>query len=163
MAVALNMPEPVRAVAGEDWIPLPPPEPGTDWIEPGSALDFSAVVPHHEPAGKFGRVVAVGDHFELEQRPGEEIRFCGVNLVHGANVPDPENADRFAANLARMGFNSVRIHHHEAFLVGAKPRDDGAEGKRAIGVHLRQEDRRGAAGYEPEEGGHHRLEAVPRH
>ena len=25
-----------------------------------------------------------------------------------------------------MGFNSVRIHHHEAFLVGAKPRGDGA-------------------------------------
>ena len=125
-ALSLNVPEPVRAVAGEDWIPLPPPEPGTDWIEPGSALDFSAVVPRHEPAGKFGRVVAVGDHFELEQRPGEEIRFCGVNLVHGANVPEPEDADRFAANLARMGFNSVRIHHHEAFLVGAKPRGDGA-------------------------------------
>ena len=124
--LALSVPEPVRAEAGPDWIPLPPPAPGTDWVEPGSALDFSGVVPHHEPAGKFGRVVAVGDHFELEGRPGEEIRFCGVNLVHGANVPDPENADRFAANLARMGFNSVRIHHHEAFLVGAKPRGNGA-------------------------------------
>ena len=124
--LALSVPEPVRAEAGPDWIPLPPTPPGSDWIEPGSALDFSGVVPHHEPAGKFGRVVAVGDHFELEGRPGEEIRFCGVNLVHGANVPDPENADRFAANLARMGFNSVRIHHHEAFLVGAKPRGDGA-------------------------------------
>ena len=124
--LSLSIPEPVRVEAGEDWIPLPPPAPGADWIEPGSALDFSAVVPHHEPAGKFGRVVAVGDHFEFEDRPGEEVRFCGVNLVHGANVPEPENADRFAANLARMGFNSVRIHHHEAFLVGAKPRGDGA-------------------------------------
>ena len=124
--LSLNIPKPVRVEAGEEWIPLPPPASGTDWIEPGSALDFSAVVPRHEPAGKFGRVIAVGDHFELEKRPGEEIRFCGVNLVHGANVPEPENADRFAANLARMGFNSVRIHHHEAFLVGAKPRGDGA-------------------------------------
>ncbi len=124
--LALSVPQPVRAEAGPDWIPLPPPAPGMDWIEPGSALDFSGVVPHHEPAGTFGRVVAVGDHFEFENRPGEEVRFCGVNLVHGANVPEPENADRFAANLARMGFNSVRIHHHEAFLVGAKPRGDGA-------------------------------------
>ena len=124
--LALSIPQPVRAEAGPDWIPLSPPAPGTDWIEPGSALDFSAVVPHHEPAGKFGRVVAVGDHFEFENRPGEEVRFCGVNLVHGANVPEPENADRFAANLARMGFNSVRIHHHEAFLVGAKPHGNGA-------------------------------------
>ncbi|MBR3084980.1 MAG: hypothetical protein IKH04_01110 [Kiritimatiellae bacterium] len=124
--LSLSIPETVRVEAGPDWIPLPPPAPGTDWIEPGSALDFSAVVPHHEPAGKFGRVVAVGERFEFEGRPREEVRFCGVNLVHGANVPEPENADRFAANLARMGFNSVRIHHHEAFLSGAKPRGDGA-------------------------------------
>ncbi len=125
-SLSLSVPETVRVEPGPDWIPLPPPAPGTDWIAPGSALDFSAVVPHHEPAGKFGRVVAVGEHFEFEGRPGEEVRFCGVNLVHGANVPEPENADRFAANLARMGFNSVRIHHHEAFLSGAKPRGDGA-------------------------------------
>ena len=124
--LALSIPRPVRVEAGGDWIPCPPPAPGADWIESGSALDFSVVVPHHEPAGKFGRVIVVGDHFEFENRPGEQVRFCGVNLVHGANVPEPENADRFAANLARMGFNSVRIHHHEAFLVGAKPRGDGA-------------------------------------
>ncbi len=124
--LSLTIPQPVRAEAGEDWIPCPPSAPGTDWIAPGSALDFSGVVPHHEPAGKFGRVVAVDDHFEFEDRPGEAVRFCGVNLVHGANVPAPEYADRFAANLARMGFNSVRIHHHEAFLVGAKPRGNGA-------------------------------------
>ncbi len=124
--LSLTIPQPVRAEAGEDWIPCPPSAPGTDWIAPGSALDFSCVVPHHEPAGKFGRVITVGDHFEFENRPGEAVRFCGVNLVHGANVPAPEYADRFAANLARMGFNSVRIHHHEAFLVGAKPRGNGA-------------------------------------
>ena len=105
---------PVVLKAGPDWIPVVPPPAGEDWIEPGSALDLSATVPHHKPAGKFGRVISVGDHFELEGRPGEEIRFCGVNLVHGANTPStPEDADRFAANLARMGFNSVRIHHHE--------------------------------------------------
>ena len=124
--LSLTIPQPVRAEAGEDWIPCPPPAPGNDWIAPGSALDFSGVVPHHEPAGKFGPVITVGDHFEFENRPGEAVRFCGVNLVHGANVPAPEYADRFAANLARMGFNSVRIHHHEAFLVGAKPRGNGA-------------------------------------
>ncbi len=109
---------PVVMEAGPDWIPVVAPPAGEDWIEPGSALDLSATMPHHEPAGKFGRVVAVGDHFELEGRPGEEIRFCGVNLVHGANTPStPEDAERFAANLARMGFNSVRIHHHERPIV----------------------------------------------
>ena len=109
---------PVVLKAGPDWIPLVPPAPGVDWVEPGSALDIAATMPHHEPAGAFGHVIAVGEHFELEERPGEPIRFCGVNLVHGANTPStPEDAERFAANLARMGFNSVRLHHHERPLL----------------------------------------------
>ncbi|MBP5542972.1 MAG: hypothetical protein ILM98_02765 [Kiritimatiellae bacterium] len=104
--------------AGPDWIPVAITPHGEDWIEPGSALDLSPTMPRHEPAGAFGRVVSVGEHFELEGRPGEEIRFCGVNIVHGANTPStPEDAERFAANLARMGFNSVRIHHHERPLI----------------------------------------------
>ena len=114
---------PVVLKAGPDWLPYPPPAPGVDWVEPGSALDFSATCPHHSPAGKFGRVVAVGEHFELEARPGEPIRFCGVNLVHDANTPStPEDSERFASNLARMGFNSVRLHHHERpLLAGGDP------------------------------------------
>ena len=111
--IALDESGQVVLEAGPDWIPYAPAAPGEDWIEPGSALDFSATIPRHEPAGAFGRVVAVGDHFELAGRPGKEIRFCGVNFVHGANAPSVEDAERIAANLARMGFNSVRIHHHE--------------------------------------------------
>ena len=113
-SILLDESGPVVLEAGPAWIPVAVPVPGEDWVEPGSAFDFSATMPHHEPAGAFGRVIAVGDHFELEGRPGEEIRFCGVNAVHGANTPStPEDAERFAANLARMGFNSVRLHHHE--------------------------------------------------
>ena len=114
--LGLAPPSEVKTEAGADWIPYPAPPAGEDWIAPGSALDFSATVPHHEPAGAFGRVVVAGDHFELEGRPGEPIRFCGANIVHSANIPDPASADRFAANLARMGYNSVRIHHHDPFL-----------------------------------------------
>ncbi len=115
--LSLSQNEQVVLAAGPEWIPFRPAALGEDWIEPGSAFDFSRSMPHHEPAGAFGRVVAVGDHFELADRPGEEIRFCGVNLVHGANTPSVESADRFAENLARMGFNSVRIHHHERPLL----------------------------------------------
>ena len=104
----------VHIEAGPDWSPLR----YDPWIEPGSALDFSGVLPHHAPAGKFGRVVAVGDHFELEGRPGVPQRFYGVNLCFTANFPDTgEQADRFAANLARIGYNAVRIHHHERYLL----------------------------------------------
>ena len=106
--------ETVRIVAGPDWIPLAQ-EP---WIEPGSALDFSSVLPRHQPAGKFGRVVARDGHFEFEGRPGVPQRFYGVNLCGTANLPESrEEAERIAANLARMGYNAVRIHHHERWLV----------------------------------------------
>ena len=124
----------VRLVAGPDWIPLAR-EP---WIEPGSALDFAGVIPHHEPAGKFGRVVAVGDHFEFEGLPGVPQRFYGVNLCGTANLPESrEEADRFAANLARLGYNAVRIHHHEKWLVrkdGKLPEE--AAPSRPVGADL---------------------------
>lgn len=111
--------KPVTIEAGSDWIPLA----GEPWIEPGSALDFSSVIPHHAPAGKFGRVVAVGDHFEFEGLPGVPQRFYGVNICGDANTPStPEAAERFAANLARMGYNSLRIHHHERALLGGQYR-----------------------------------------
>ena len=102
------------ADADPDWIPLSR-EP---WIEPGSALDFSTVVPRHEPAGKFGRVAAAGDHFEFEGLPGVAQRFYGVNVCAGANLPETaDEAERFAANLARVGYNALRLHHREYVIV----------------------------------------------
>ena len=102
---------------GPEWTPVAT-EP---WIASGSALDFSGVVPHHAPAGKFGRVVVVGDHFEFEKLPGVPQRFYGVNINGEANTPtSPEAAERFAANLARMGYNTLRIHHHGRALL-SKP------------------------------------------
>ncbi|MBR1608283.1 MAG: hypothetical protein IJ678_01545, partial [Kiritimatiellae bacterium] len=117
--LALAVGRPVRIAAGGDWIPFR----YDPWIEPGSALDFTGVVPHHEPAGAFGRVVVAGDHFEFADLPGVPQRFYGVNVCGTANLPDtPEQAERFAANLARIGYNSIRLHHHEKWLV----RKDGA-------------------------------------
>ena len=78
----------VTIQAGTDWIPLP----YDPWIEPGSALDFSSVLPHHAPAGKFGRAVAVGDHFEFEGLPGVSQRFYGVNLCNTVNLPSSPEA-----------------------------------------------------------------------
>ena len=109
----------VRIVAGPDWIPFA----NEPWIEPGSALDFSSVVPHHTPAGKFGRVVVRGGHFEFEGLSGVPQRFYGVNVCGTANLPDTaEQAERFAANLARIGYNAVRFHHHERWMVAADGR-----------------------------------------
>ena len=86
-------------------------------VVPGTALDFSALRGDCAPAGKHGRIVRRGGHFEFEGLPGVSQRFYGVNICDSANVPDYETAKTFARRLARIGYNSVRIHHHEKSLV----------------------------------------------
>ena len=76
-------------------------------IEPGSALDVSFVL--HKPAGKYGFVKRVGDHFEFEQRPGERIAFWGTNI--GTAGPRREFVPAIVDRLAKSGINIVRIHY----------------------------------------------------
>lgn len=105
----------VRFGAGNGWTPFKA-APG---IAEGSALDFSALRPTGAPAGRFGRVVVRGTAFEFERLPGQPQRFYGVNLCDSANFPDHATSRRFCRLLARMGYNAVRIHHHDAHLVAA--------------------------------------------
>ena len=90
-------------------------------IEPGSALDFSWIAAAHAPCGVHGRVVVRDGHFEFEGRPGEPVRFWGVNISSGANFPDEDKAEAIAAHLAALGYNAVRIHHHDGGLVAQNP------------------------------------------
>lgn len=94
--------------AGQDWVPLDV-RPG---VKAGSALDFSTLGQLDAPAGKYGRVKAVGRHFEFERLPGRSQRFYGVNLVGGANAPSHEEAMELAERFSRQGYNSVRYHHY---------------------------------------------------
>ena len=83
-------------------------------IEPGTALDFSAFRPSgNVPAGTWGRVIVVGEHFEFEKLPGIEQRFYGMNTTGSMNTPEYDDAVRFAGNAARLGYNAIRIHHHD--------------------------------------------------
>ncbi len=90
-------------------------------IEPGSPLDFSWIAAAHAPCGVHGRIVVRDGHFEFEKRPGEPVRFWGVNISSSANFPDVEKTDGIASHLARLGYNAVRIHHHDGGLVGQNP------------------------------------------
>ena len=101
----------------EDWIPVK----SDAWIAPGSALDFSALRPTDGPAGAYGRVVARDGHFEFADRPGVPQRFYGVNVCGNANVVDREAARRFAANLARVGYNAVRLMHLDPLMDKSDP------------------------------------------
>ncbi len=104
---------PVVLSADADWIPLRPELE----IEPGSALDFSALGWREAPAGKHGRVIARRDgQFAFADSPGQPRRFYGVNLCFGAQYLSHAEADRLAERLARLGYNALRIHHYERDL-----------------------------------------------
>ncbi len=100
----------VQTVAeGSEWIPL---EYRRD-IVPGSALDFSGQGLHDAPAGKHGWLVSRNGHAEFERRPGVPARFYGVNLCNSANYLSDDEIERVTDRLVRLGYNAVRIHHHD--------------------------------------------------
>lgn len=82
---------------------------------PGSALDFSSLI--DAPAGKYG-FVTVNDKGTLsfQNAPGKRLRLHGINLCQTANFPPKEEADAIAESFTKMGFNSVRIHHHDNYF-----------------------------------------------
>lgn len=126
LGFALNAPDglaleedgPVTIRAGEQWLPL---EASLE-IEPGSALDFSRVMPRHTPAGQLGRVIVNPQgKFAYERRPETPARFYGINLCFTAQYLPHDEADRLAERLARLGYNAVRVHHYESGLVERGP------------------------------------------
>ena len=100
--------------AGVNWTPV---EERRDIIA-GSALDFSYMGFQDAPSGKHGWLKARGDHFEFEDRPGDPIRFCGGNICQTACFPDHELADSLAVRFRRLGWNAIRIHHHDGAWAG---------------------------------------------
>ena len=96
------------------WLPFNP----TAEVREGSALDFSRLCGQAVPAGTYGRIVAVGDHFEFESRRGTPQKFYGANLCFSANFPrTAQDAETLVRRLAAAGYNAVRLHHHDRDLV----------------------------------------------
>lgn len=119
----LSAPAPVRTegtgleiISAEDggWVPVT----AYEYVKPGSPLDFTDVCGTGKPAGKYGRVVRVGDHFEFENLPGVEQRFHGLTM--GASEYGYKNEpvrDAGLADVARRGYNATRIHGYETAVV----------------------------------------------
>lgn len=103
--------------SNKSWVPM-------DYkkeIESGSALDFSVFGLSDAPAGRHGWLKNVNGHFEFENQPGRPVRFYGVNLVGTVNCPDEAMADVLVARFKRLGYNAVRVHHHEKPLLKGSP------------------------------------------
>jgi hypothetical protein len=99
--------------AGEEWTALDT----VLGVKEGSALDFSGMDYFDAPAGKHGRIKAVGKHFEFANLPGKPQRFYGINFCGSGQVNPHERAAELAERLWRLGYNTVRFHHHENSLI----------------------------------------------
>lgn len=99
------------------------PEPNANYaeftVQPGSVADFSFLL--DAPAGKYGYVKVVGDHFEFEKRPGVPVRFWGTNLCTEAVFLSKPETIRLVDELKSMGYNSIRLHHFDWILAGRSP------------------------------------------
>lgn len=96
---------------------------GTDWVQlpqsmsvlTGSALDWSN--PWPAAAGSKGWLGVNGSgKFVFQNAPNTPVRFYGANLAHYACFPTHSEAVQLADNLARMGYNTVRLHHIDYIL-----------------------------------------------
>lgn len=91
-----------------------------------SPVDLSFLNAEEKPAGKRGFLRAVGEDLVFED--GSKIRFWGTNLTAYAifQTTTPELVRHQAKRLSKLGFNLVRIHHHDSDWVspnvfGAEP------------------------------------------
>ncbi len=90
-------------------------------------IDLSFLNASDRPAGRHGLVKAEGDHFVFED--GVQPRFWGINLGATALFSTPrKNIAPQAKRLAKLGFNLIRIHQHDA--VWANPNIFAGNGKK---------------------------------
>lgn len=76
-------------------------------------IDLSYLNAKDKPAGKRGFLRAEGETFRFAD--GTEARFWGTNLTANALFSTPKDQiQAHARRLSRLGFNLVRIHHHDA-------------------------------------------------
>jgi hypothetical protein len=74
------------------------------------APDFSSL---NHPLTAADRLVVRNGHF-CRAGDGTPVRLFGVNMVFGANFPEPADAPRIAKRLRRLGVNLVRCHHMDS-------------------------------------------------
>jgi hypothetical protein len=78
-----------------------------------SPVDLSFLNEHDSPAGKHGVVKTNGDRLMFAD--GTPVKFWGANVQAAALfTTSDENIKKQARRIAQLGFNLVRVHHHDA-------------------------------------------------
>lgn len=110
------------ADTAEGWIPL---RETVLTVRPGSALDFSSLVPVGR-AGRYGwaRVLPSG-HIGFEKRPTAQ-RFFAASLTFlslNGGIPNNIDSDQLVEQLRLTGYNLVRLHFIDAQLMTGRNKD----------------------------------------
>lgn len=88
----------------------------SNWlVDPISSLDSYIDLSHlnEKPAGKHGFVKTVGDQFIFSDKT--PIRFYGVNVqARTLFLRNKKLIQQHAKRIAKLGFNLVRLHHHDS-------------------------------------------------
>ncbi|MBC2601582.1 carbohydrate binding domain-containing protein [Puniceicoccus vermicola] len=98
-------------------------------VKSGTALDFANLMGKPEPAGSYGRlIVSEEGRLVFEQRPDHPVRFLAFNNSlswwrKNAHTWTKQDIENYADAIARQGYNMVRLHHVERFLLGFKIHD----------------------------------------
>jgi hypothetical protein len=81
-----------------------------------SPVDLSFLNHADRPAGRHGFIKTDGDHFVFQD--GTPVRFWGANLAAYALFSTPrQNVAKQARRMAQLGYNLMRIHHHDSAWV----------------------------------------------
>lgn len=81
-----------------------------------SPIDLSFLNAKDVPAGRHGFVKAKADQLVFED--GTPIKFWGANIMAYALFGTPDNEIKtHAKRMAQLGFNLMRIHHHDSSWV----------------------------------------------
>ncbi|MBI5722759.1 MAG: cellulase family glycosylhydrolase [Planctomycetes bacterium] len=91
------------------------PADASPWLDNALVWDKSPVdlsFLNEKPAGKHGFVVPGGEHFRFED--GTPVKFWGCTVAASALFAEKDQLTAMAKRIAAMGFNLVRIHHHDS-------------------------------------------------
>ncbi|SHM00363.1 Beta-galactosidase [Nitrosospira sp. Nsp11] len=94
-------------------------------VSSGSALDFSAMVATG-PAGKYGSAIVLSDgHIGFERRSTPERFLCASLALSplSGGMPDKAGSERLVRELARTGYNLVRLASVDALLMTGRFKD----------------------------------------
>ena len=127
LALAMEPPElpkdrPVVITASDDWraVSFPPRNVRTA----GSALDVSPWYPFRGKSGDLGRlIINAQGRFAFETAPDRPVRFY-ANSISGGELDackDHEGVRLFCQEMRKAGFNMIRTHFLDSWLMGGAP------------------------------------------